>query len=136
MMKEITTAELEKNFEDFLDRVNNGEKFLIDNKVVLTNCDDLEYLNDHYDACWFINTVDQTLSMSNKSFETTFRKSLYILERAANREIDLDYDYPKIYKKVKKFYENNGVEFYDEPEADYEAILALIAEELEIKVPA
>jgi hypothetical protein len=74
--------------------------------------------------------------MSNKSFEATFRKSLYILQRAANREIDLDYDYPKIYKKVRKFYETNGVEFYDEPEADYEAILALIAEDLEIKVPA
>ena len=51
MMIEITTAELETSFEEFLDRVNNGEKFLIDNKVVLTNCNDLEYLNDHYDAC-------------------------------------------------------------------------------------
>lgn len=76
------------------------------------------------------------MSMSNKSFETTFRKSLYILQRAANREIDLEYDYPKIYKKVKKFYVANSVEFYDEPEADYEAILALIADDLKIKVPA
>jgi hypothetical protein len=51
MMKQISTTELEQNFEIYLDRVNNGEKFLIDNKVVLTNCNDLEYLNDHYDAC-------------------------------------------------------------------------------------
>ena len=50
-MKQISTTELEQNFEIYLDRVNNGEKFLIDNKVVLTNCNDLEYLNDHYDAC-------------------------------------------------------------------------------------
>jgi hypothetical protein len=50
-MQNITSTDLEKNFESYLDRVNNGERFLIDNKVVLTNCDDLEYLNDHYDAC-------------------------------------------------------------------------------------
>lgn len=74
--------------------------------------------------------------MSSKSFESTFRKSLYILQRAVNREVDLDYDYPKVYKKVKKFYESNGVEFYDEPEADYEAVLALIAEDLQVDVPA
>jgi hypothetical protein len=74
--------------------------------------------------------------MSIKSFESTFRKSLYILQRAVNREVDLDYDYPKVYKKVKKFYESNGVELYDEPEADYEAVLALIAEDLQVDVPA
>lgn len=74
--------------------------------------------------------------MSIKTFESTFRKSQYILQRAVNREVDLDYDYPKIYKKVKKFYEANGMQFYDEPEADYEAVLALIAEDLQVDVPA
>lgn len=74
--------------------------------------------------------------MSTKSFESTFRKSLYVLQRAVNREVDLDYDYPKVYKKLRKFYESNGVEFYDEAEADYEAILALIAEDLQVDVPA
>jgi len=74
--------------------------------------------------------------MSIKTFESTFRKSQYILQRAVNREVDLDYDYPKIYKKIKKFYETNGVQFYDEPEADYEAVLALIAEDLQVDVPA
>lgn len=74
--------------------------------------------------------------MSTKSFESTFRKSLYTLQRAVNREVDLDFEYPKIYKKVKKFYESNGVEFYDEPESDYDLILALIAEDLKVDVPA
>lgn len=74
--------------------------------------------------------------MSTKSFESTFRKSLYTLQRAVNREVDLDFEYPKIYKKVKKYYESNGVEFYDEPESDYETILALIAEDLKVDVPA
>lgn len=74
--------------------------------------------------------------MSSKSFDSTFRKSQYILQRAVNREVDLEYDYPKVYKKVKKFYESNGVELYDEPESDYETILALIAEDLKVDVPA
>lgn len=74
--------------------------------------------------------------MTTKSFESTFRKSQYILQRAVNREVDLEYDYPKIYKKVKKFYLANGVQFYDEPESDYETILALIAEDLKVNVPA
>ena len=74
--------------------------------------------------------------MANKSFESTFRKSICVLQRAANREVDLDYDYPKIYRKVRKFYESNGVEFYNEPEADYEMILSLISDDLQVNVPA
>ena len=69
--------------------------------------------------------------MSTKSFESTFRKSQYILQRAVNREVDLDYDYPKIYKKIKKFYETNGVQFYDEPEADYQYLLDLLKDNLD-----
>ena len=76
------------------------------------------------------------ISMAKKTFESTFRKSIYILQRAANREIDLDYDYPKVYRKVRKFYESNGVEFYNEPEADYEMILSLISDDLQVNVPA
>lgn len=69
-------------------------------------------------------------SMSTKSFDLTFRKSLYILQRAANREVDLEYDYPKIYKKVKKFYINEDYQFSGIPDQDYETVLNLIGEEL------
>lgn len=74
--------------------------------------------------------------MSEQSFESKFRKSIYILTRAANREVDLEYDYPKIYKKVKRFYKEQGVHFYNEPEADYEMILSLLSEDLMLDVPA
>lgn len=74
--------------------------------------------------------------MSTKSFDSAFRKSQYILQRAVNREVDLEYDYPKIYKKVKKYYQNNGVQFYDDQEADYELIIELIAEDLKLSIPA
>ena len=70
--------------------------------------------------------------MATKTFDSTFRKSLYILQRAANREIDLEYDYPKIYKKVKKYYTNNGVEFCNDPEIDYTTILSMIETDLQV----
>lgn len=74
--------------------------------------------------------------MSDQSFESKFRKSIYTLTRAANREVDLEFDYPKIYKKVKRFYADQGIEFYNESEADYELILGLLCEDLKIDVPA
>jgi hypothetical protein len=74
--------------------------------------------------------------MSDFSLTSKFRKSIYTLTRAANREIDLEYDQPKLFKKVKKFYEEQGVEFYQESEADYELILSLLCEDLQVDVPA
>jgi hypothetical protein len=75
--------------------------------------------------------------MSKKTFDVLFRKDKTTLERAANRYVDLDYDYPKLYKKVKKYFENQeGVVFYNEPDADYEVILSLISEKLQLDVPA
>ena len=46
----ITATDLEAAFDDIMDRVQEGEVFLIDEKVILTQPEDLSYLNDHYDA--------------------------------------------------------------------------------------
>lgn len=74
--------------------------------------------------------------MTDFSLTSKFRKSIYTLTRAVNREIDLEYDQPKLYKKIKKFYQEQGVEFYQESEADYELILSLLCEDLQVDVPA
>lgn len=74
--------------------------------------------------------------MANKTFTEQFRKDLYTLTRAGNREIELDYEHPKLYRKVKKYFKEQGVQFYDEPDADFEYVLSLIAEELKLEVPA
>lgn len=74
--------------------------------------------------------------MTTKSFDSKFRKDLFTLNRAANREVILPIDYPKLYKKVKKYFEAEGIEFYNEIEADYEYILSLITEELKLDIPA
>lgn len=46
-MENISCSDLEENF----DRVQDGERFIIDDKVVLCGADDYDYLNDHYDGC-------------------------------------------------------------------------------------
>ena len=61
-----------------------------------------------------------------------FRKDIGILQAAANREIFLDVKNPKLYKKVKRYYVGEGLVNLsgEDPEADYEAILECIAEDL------
>ena len=66
-----------------------------------------------------------------------FKKELSLLRATANKEIYLDVKNPKLYKKIKRYYVNEGVEFTEEdPEVDYNIILECIVEDLEeSKVP-
>ena len=50
--------------------------------------------------------------MSN--FISKFKKNLDALEKAVEKEFALDYKYPKIYKKVLRYYKGEGYEFSDE----------------------
>lgn len=47
MLVPVTVEDLETDFEAYLDRVQDGEVFLIDGKVVLTKADLLEELNSN-----------------------------------------------------------------------------------------
>ena len=46
---------------------------------------------------------------------TKFKKDLQTLEGAAKGDFFLDVKNPKLFKKVRKFYENDGVEFSGDP---------------------
>ena len=61
-----------------------------------------------------------------------FKKDLSTLRAAANKEIYLDVKNPKLYKKVKRYYTNEGlVELTGEdPDIDYNIIMECIAEDL------
>ena len=60
-----------------------------------------------------------------------FKKDLQTLRSAANKELFLDVKNPKLYKKVKKYYEKEGtVEFTGEPLEDYDILMDVIAEDL------
>ena len=61
-----------------------------------------------------------------------FKKDLDTLIAAANREIYLDIKHPKLYKKVKRYYEN--LQYIklegEDPDADYNAVIECIIEDL------
>ena len=61
-----------------------------------------------------------------------FKKDLQTLRTAANKEIFLDVKNAKLYKKVKRYYEKEGlVEFTGEPLEDYDILMDMLAEDLE-----
>ena len=60
-----------------------------------------------------------------------FRKDIGILQAAANKEIFLDVKNPKLFKKVRRYYEREGsIEFTGEPLEDYDILMEVIAEDL------
>ena len=61
-----------------------------------------------------------------------FKKDLSTLRGAANGEFFLDVKNPKLFKKVRKYYENDGVEFSGDPLDDYDILIDCLAEDLEL----
>lgn len=62
---------------------------------------------------------------------TKFKKDVSTLRAAANGDFYLDVKNPKLYKKVRRFYENQGVVFSGEPLDDYEILMEYIYNDLE-----
>ena len=61
-----------------------------------------------------------------------FKKDIGTLRAAANKEIFLDVKNPILYKKVKRYYVGEGLVNLsgEDPEADYEAIVECLFEDL------
>ena len=59
-----------------------------------------------------------------------FKKDLSILRAAANKEIYLDVKNPKLYKKVKRYYQNEVDLSGEDPEADYALIMECVRQDL------
>ena len=59
-----------------------------------------------------------------------FSKDLSTLRAAADKEIFLDVKNPKLYKKVKRYYQNE-ISYNDEdPESDYSLIIECLKQDL------
>ena len=59
-----------------------------------------------------------------------FKKDLSTLRAAVNKEIYLDVKNPKLYKKVKRYYQNEVELTGEAPDIDYNIIMECIAEDL------
>ena len=60
-----------------------------------------------------------------------FKKDITTLRSAVQGDFFLDVKNPKLYKKVRKFYENDGVVFSGDPLDDYDILIDCIAEDLQ-----
>ena len=60
-----------------------------------------------------------------------FKKDISTLRAASTGEIFLDVKNPKLFKKVRRFYEREGAVFSGEPLDDYEMLMELIYSDLE-----
>jgi hypothetical protein len=60
-----------------------------------------------------------------------FKKDVQTLKGAASGEFFLDVKNPKLYKKVRRYYENEGVVFSGDPLDDYDILIEYIASDLE-----
>lgn len=61
--------------------------------------------------------------MSNKQFLNKFKSHINKLTEALDGRVSLDQDYPKLYQKLIRYYEDRGIQLYNDPEDDYNVIL-------------
>ena len=59
-----------------------------------------------------------------------FKKDISTLRAAANKEIYLDVKNPKLYKKIKRYYQDEVNLTGEDPDADYSVIIEWLAEDL------
>ena len=61
-----------------------------------------------------------------------YKKDISTLRAAAHGENFLDVKNPKLFRKVRRYYEREGVVFSGEPLDDYEMLMELIYSDLEV----
>ena len=65
------------------------------------------------------------------SITVKFKKDITTLRSAANGNFYLDVKSPKLYKKIRRYYQNEGIVFSGDPLDDYEMLMEYVASDLE-----
>ena len=73
-----------------------------------------------------LRSTIKTMTLNSK-----FKKDIQTLRGAANGEFYLDVKNPKLYKKVRRYYESEGVVFSGDPLDDYEMLMEYVYSDLE-----
>jgi hypothetical protein len=87
---------------------------------------ELDHLTQNQVPSIIIRSTNKTMTLTAK-----FKKDVQTLRGAANGDFYLDVKNPKLYKKVRRYYENEGVVFSGEPLDDYEILMEYLAADLE-----
>jgi hypothetical protein len=60
-----------------------------------------------------------------------FKKDISTLRSAVNGDFYLDVKNPKLYKKIRRYYQNEGVIFSEDPLDNYDILIESLAQDLE-----
>jgi len=61
-----------------------------------------------------------------------FKKDIETLKSAVNGDFYLDVKSPKLYKKIRRYYQNGGVIFSEDPLDNYDILMECLANDLEV----
>jgi hypothetical protein len=87
---------------------------------------ELSYLTFNTNFPIITKSTFKTMTLTSK-----FKKDVQTLRGAANGEFYLDVKNPKLFKKVRRFYEQEGVVFSGDPLDDYEMLMEYVLSDLE-----
>jgi len=79
----------------------------------------------------FISPIITKSTFKTMTLTAKFKKEVSTLRSAANGEIFLDVKNPKLYKKVRRYYQNEGVVFSEDPLDNYDILIECLAQDLE-----
>ena len=135
-MKTLTIEQFVDDQESILKRVEKGEKIAVtDGEVsaVLVSSDQYIYRVNNDEGPWL--SIDFFLYLYGQPIKamtltSKFSKDLSTLRAAANKEIYLDVKNPKLYKKVKRYYQNEVDLTGEDPERDYELVIECVRQDL------
>ena len=65
------------------------------------------------------------------TLNSKFKKDIRTLQDAVDRKIFLDVKNPKLYKKIKRYYQDQVNLSGEDPDADYNTIIGCIVEDLQ-----
>lgn len=68
--------------------------------------------------------------MNQQKLLRKFSKDLDVLNDAVDGIVNLEDDYPHLYKKLYEFYDVNGLQLFGDPDDDYEVVLTQLERDL------
>ena len=70
--------------------------------------------------------------MNQQKLLRKFSNDISILNDAIDGVVNLEDDYPQLYKRIYEFYDVNGLQLFGDPDDDYEVVLTQLEKDLDI----
>lgn len=70
--------------------------------------------------------------MNKQKLLRKFANDIDVLNDAVDGIVNLEDDYPQLYKKIYEFYDVNGLQLFGDPDDDYEVVLTQLERDLTV----